>query len=121
MKHISGHDWLIDGSLSHKELAECKDVPSGVEVGVQCQPAAITHIPYSSSVGFSDLPTGATCLAGVFGIDMLDSLAQSFSFVSEEFLELPESPCAEQFVEPLSVALAPSDAQLLDYEELCIS
>jgi len=121
MKNISGHDWLIDGSLSHKELAECEDVSSSVEVSVQCQPTAITPIPDSFSIGFSDLPAGATGLAGVFGIDILDSFTQTFGFVGEELLELPESPSSEQLIEPPSVLFAPSDGQLFENEELRIA
>jgi hypothetical protein len=121
MLYTNCHDWLVDDSLLHKELAECKDVSSSVQVGVQCQSALIAHIPNPLSVGFSDLATSTASLASVFGVDMLNTFTQSFGFVGEELLKLPESPGTEQSIEPLTVALASSDAQLLDNEELCIT
>jgi len=119
--NISGHDWLIDSSLSLKELAESEDVSSSVQVGVQGQPTTFAPIPDSFSVGFSDLTTNRAFLTSVFGIDMFNTLTESFSLVFEKLLKLPESPSSEESVEPLSVLFAPSDAQLFENDELRIA
>jgi hypothetical protein len=66
MLYTTCHDWLIDNSLLHKELAECKDVSGSVQVRVQSQPAFITGIPDSFSIGLLEdvyiLSTANICM-----------------------------------------------------------
>jgi hypothetical protein len=121
MLYTTCHDWLIDNSLLHKELAECKDVSGSVQVRVQTQSALITYIPDSFAVGFSDLTAGATTLASMFGIDMFNTLTKSFSFIGEELLELPESPSTQELIETPTIAFASSDTQFLNDKELFIT
>lgn len=121
MLYTTCHDWLVDSNLLLKELAESNDVSSSIKISVQNQPTIITFVPDPLAVGLSDLTTVAASLAGVFGVDMFNALAESLSLVFEELLELPEAPSAQESVKPLTLAFAFSDAQLLDNEELCVT
>ncbi len=121
MKINSRYDWLVDGNLLPRELAEGNDVSRCIDVSINAESTVPTTIPNSLSVCFPHFTTLATPLAGMSGVDILNSLSKSFGFVFQELLELPESPTPQEFVESLSILFSSLDMKVLKNKKVGIA
>ena len=109
------YDWLVDRQPADTGYTSNGYVAGGIEVSMEHETTLATSEVGTFTVSLVGMPTSRALLTGVPGINEYDLFSKSLSLVTQELLQLKESPITEFPVKPLSSAfLNPYTLQILE-------